>query len=114
MTDKSNNSENSINLQSFDLGEPGGGNQLIIDSRVISDTEYYVITLGNPPKINVTPGCNIKELEEKYLKNKIAPTEDANNLKLRFFKLTLQENNNFLVEEYVTLEGISEISKFFV
>ena len=39
-------------LQSFDLGEAGGGEQLIIDYRAASTTEYYVMALGNAPRIN--------------------------------------------------------------
>lgn len=39
-----------LNLQSFDLGEIGGGKQLIIDYRIISSGEYYVMTLGDAPK----------------------------------------------------------------
>lgn len=115
MTDETNDS---INLKSFDLGEMGGGKQLIIDYRTISPTEYYVVTLGNGPKIDLTPNANIKELEEKYLKNKKIETNDKeetyDNIKIRFFKLTLQKDNRYSVEEYVSLEGITEIAKLFL
>lgn len=79
-------------LQSFDLGERGGGTQIIIDYRVISPTEYYVMTLGNAPKIR----------------------EEANdNIKIRFFKLTLLESGQYSVDEFVTVESIANIARLF-
>ena len=107
---------NSIEIfHNFDLGELGGGKQLIIDYKDISPTEYYVITLGNGPKIDLTPDLNIKELEKKYLKKQeIIKDEENNNIKIRFFKLSLKENNKYLVEEYVSLKAIAKIAKLFI
>lgn len=63
MKNNKHNSNESLNLKSFILGEIVGCLQVIIDNRIISDNEYYVITVGKPPKINVAHGCNLKELE---------------------------------------------------
>lgn len=102
-------------FHSFDLGELGGGKQLIIDYRVISPTEYYVMTLGNGPKIDLTPDLDIKKLEEKYLKNQeIVKNEENNNIKIRFFKLSLKEDNKYLIEEYVSIKTITEVAKLFI
>lgn len=108
----------SLNLKGFDLGEMGGGEQLIIDSRTVSKTEHYVIALGNAPKIDIPLNSNIKELEKKYLKNKKKEKDikikERDNIKLRFFKLTLKEGKKYLIEEYVTPENISAVSKLFI
>ena len=42
--------ENNLELQSFDLGEAGGGTQIIFAHKAINNTEHYVFTLGNGPK----------------------------------------------------------------
>ena len=100
-------------FHSFDLGELGGGKQLIIDYRAISPTEYYVMTLGNGPKIDLTSDLDIKKLEEKYLKNQeIVKNEE--NIKIRFFKLSLREDNKYFVEEYVSIKTITEVAKLFI
>ena len=100
-------------FHSFDLGELGGGKQLIIDYRAISPTEYYVMTLGNDPKTDLTPDLDIKKLEENYLKNQeIVKNEE--NIKIRFFKLSLREDNKYLVEEYVSVKTITEVAKLFI
>lgn len=106
---------NSINLKGFDLGEMGGGEQVIIDSRTVSETEYYVIALGNAPKIDILQNSNIKELENRYLENKEngAKTNERDNIKLRFFKLTHKEGKKYLIEEYITPEAISAFWKTF-
>ena len=102
-------------LQSFDLGEIGGGEQLIIDFREISSTEYYVVTIGNGPKEVLTPNSDMEELKEKYLKNrKNENDEEEKNIKIRLFKLTFKQDNKYLVEEFVTLEKITEIAKLFI
>ena len=102
-------------FHSFDLGELGGGEQLIIDYRAISPTEYYVMTLGNGPKIDLTPDLDIKKLEEKYLENQeIVKNEKNNNIKIRFFKLSLKEDNKYLIEEYVSIKTITEVAKLFI
>ena len=118
MEEKKKETIESINLKSFNLGELGGGKQLIIDYRKTSESEYLVMTLGNPSPINASLDCKKKELKEKCLENKkfeiSAKNTDSNNIRLRFFKLTFKENNQFLVEEYVTPESISEVAKLFV
>ncbi|MBO7123032.1 MAG: hypothetical protein J6V90_07120 [Treponema sp.] len=108
----------SLKLKSFDIGEMGGGEQIIIDSRTISETEHYVITLGNAPKINIPPNSNIKELEKRYLESKknenVVKTKERDNIKLRFFKLTRKEGKKYLIEEYVTPESVSAVAKLFI
>ena len=48
--------EKDLELKGFDLGEQGGGMQLIIAAKTISPTEFYVATLGNSlPKIQNSP-----------------------------------------------------------
>ena len=47
-------------FQSFDVGERYGGTQLIIDYKVISPTECYVMTLGNGPKLKEDASDDIK------------------------------------------------------
>ena len=48
--------EKDLELKGFDLGEQGGGMQLIIAAKTISPTEFYVATLGNAlPKIQNSP-----------------------------------------------------------
>lgn len=102
-------------FHSFDLGELGGGKQLIIDYRAISPVEYYVMTLGNGPKTDLTPDFDIKKLEENYLKNQeIVKNEENKNIKIRFFKLSLREDNKYLVEEYVSIKTITEVAKLFI
>ena len=78
---------------SFDLGEAGGGEQVIIDYREISPTEYYVMTLGNAAKIDLSA--------------------DSGNIKLRFFKLTFVEANRYLIDEYVSPELICQVARLF-
>ena len=89
MTDKKANIIEKFH--SFDLGECGGGEQLIIDYRVISPTEYNVMTLGNGPRLK----------------------KDDNDIKIRFFRLTFVEGTRFDVAEYITPESISKIAKLF-
>ena len=59
-----------LELKCFDLGEKGGGMQLIIASKAISSTEYYVITLGNKSLINNNhvdsiPQYSLNDVEKK-------------------------------------------------
>lgn len=118
MSDEKNDSMDSLKFQSFDIGEMCGGEQLIIDYRTISPGKYYVMTLGNGSKIDLPPNANIKDLEEKYLKNRKIEANDKetayDNIKIRFFKLTLMEDGRYSVDEYVTLESISKVAKLFV
>ena len=63
--------EKDLELKSFDLGEKGGGMQLIIASKAISSTEYYVITLGNKSLINNNhvdsiPQYSLNDVEKKF------------------------------------------------
>jgi len=115
MTDEETDS---LKFKTLNLSKMCGGEQLIVDYRAISPDKYYVMTIGNGPKIDLTPNANIKELEEKYLKNKKIETNDKeetyDNIKIRFFKLTLQKDNRYSVEEYVSLEEITEIAKLFL
>ena len=77
----------------LNLEERLGGEQLIMDYRVISSTEYYVMTVGNGPML------------EKGKKN--------DDMKIRFFKLTLMEDSKYDVVEYITLESIAKVAKLF-
>ena len=116
MTDEETDS---LKFQTLNLSEMCGGEQLIVDYRAISPDKYYVMTIGNGPKIDLTPNVNIKELEEKYLKNRKIEANDKetayyDNIKIRFFKLTLMGDGRYSVDEYVTLESISKVAKLFV
>lgn len=60
-----------LELKSFDLGEKGGGMQLIIAAKAINSTEYYVITLGNKSLINNNhvdsiPQYSLNDVEKKF------------------------------------------------
>ncbi len=89
-------------LQSFDIGERLGGTQLIIDYRAISPTEFYVMTLGNGPKVAAIPNLNTK----------LSENED-NKIKIRFFKLTFVEGTTYSIDEFVTPESISKVASLF-
>ena len=82
---------------SFDLSEENGGSQMIIECKTISSTEYYVKTLGNGPK-------NIESEENT----------EKNNIKIRYFKLTLLDDKTCEFKEYVTPQSICAIAKFFI
>lgn len=77
----------------LNLEERLGGEQLIIDYRVISTTEYNVMTLGKGPVL------------KKGEKN--------DDMKIRFFKLTFIEGTQYDVSEYITLESICRVAKLF-
>ena len=112
-------------LTSFDLGEAGGGEQVIIDYREISSTEYYVMTLGNGPKIKLDGNSNIEDLKNEYEKTKgseqLQKTSDnfqeknksKGDVKLRFFKLTFSEGNRYRVEEFINPQMICNIARLF-
>lgn len=61
-----------LELKCFDLGEQGGGMQLIIAAKAISSTEYYAITLGNKSLINNNnhedsiPQESFNDVEKKF------------------------------------------------
>lgn len=133
--------EKDLELKGFDLGEQGGGMQLIIAAKTISPTEFYVATLGNAlPKIQNSPKQDlpsdeimtdeeIKELIKKFESNKsidelnlfknVEQTDEnkkwddkeKNDIKIRFFKLSFIEDE-LNAEEYITWEGIVNVAKF--
>ena len=133
--------EKDLELKGFDLGEQGGGMQLIIAAKTISPTEFYVATLGNSlPKIQNSPKQDlpsdeimtdeeIKELIKKFESNKsidelnlfknVEQTDEnkkwdykeKNDIKIRFFKLSFIEDE-LNAEEYITWEGIVNVAKF--
>ena len=112
-------------LTSFDLGEAGGGEQVIIDYREISPTEYYVMTLGNGPKIKLDGNSNIQDLKNEYEKTKaneqLQKTFDSfqeknkskGDVKLRFFKLTFSEGNRYFIEEFIDPKMVCYIAGLF-
>lgn len=133
--------EKDLELKGFDLGEQGGGMQLIIAAKTISPTEFYVATLGNAlPKIQNSPKQDlpsdeimtdeeIKELIKKFESNKsidelnlfknVEQTDEnkkwddkeKNDIKIRFFKLSFIEDE-LNAEEYITWQGIVNVAKF--
>lgn len=133
--------EKDLELKGFDLGEQGGGMQLIIAAKTISPTEFYVATLGNSlPKIQNSPKQDlpsdeimtdeeIKELIKNFESNKsidelnlfknVEQTDEnkkwddkeKNDIKIRFFKLSFIEDE-LNAEEYITWEGIVNVAKF--
>ena len=133
--------EKDLELKGFDLGEQGGGMQLIIAAKTISPTEFYVATVGNSlPKIQNSPKQDlpsdeimtdeeIKELIKKFESNEsidelnlfknVEQTDDKkkwddkekNDIKIRFFKLSFIEDE-LNAEEYITWEGIVNVAKF--
>lgn len=133
--------EKDLELKGFDLGEQGGGMQLIIAAKTISPTEFYVATVGNSlPKIQNSPKQDlpsdeimtdeeIKELIKKFESNKsidelnlfknVEQTDEnkkwddkeKNDIKIRFFKLSFIEDE-LNAEEYITWQGIVNVAKF--
>lgn len=133
--------EKDLELKGFDLGEQGGGMQLIIAAKTISPTEFYVATVGNSlPKIQnshkqdlpsdeIMTDEEIKELIKKFESNKsidelnlfknVEQTaenkkwddKEKNDIKIRFFKLSFIEDE-LNAEEYITWEGIVNVAKF--
>ena len=133
--------EKDLELKGFDLGEQGGGMQLIIAAKTISPTEFYVATVGNSlPKIQNSPKQDlpsdeimtdeeIKELIKNFESNKsidelnlfknVEQTDEnkkwddkeKNDIKIRFFKLSFIEDE-LNAEEYITWEGIINVAKF--
>lgn len=133
--------EKDLELKGFDLGEQGGGMQLIIAAKTISPTEFYVATLGNAlPKIQNSPKQDlpsdeimtdeeIEELIKKFESNKsidelnlfknVEQTDEnkkwddkeKNDIKIRFFKLSFIEDE-LNAEEYITWQGIVNVAKF--
>lgn len=120
---------NGLNLLAFDLGEAGGGKQLIIDHKPISDKEYYVSTLSNVPKTaqeqqspvaneNSNSAANVGKQLLDSIRNHIpglnksqqnAALNTKPNTKIRYFKLSQVEGKKYLIEEFVTPQSISEV-----
>jgi hypothetical protein len=127
--------EKDLELKGFDLGEQGGGMQLIIAAKTISPTEFYVATLGNSlPKIQNSPKQDLpsdeimtdeeieellKECESKktiddfnlFKNNEKNDSTEKKDIKIRFFKLSFIEDE-LNAEEYITWEGIVNVAKF--
>lgn len=116
-----------LELQSFDLGEDGGGRQLIFASKPISPTEHYVLTLGNGPKNEEQApeqpteeqtgkglGRQLFDSISKLTKKNQQPEqqEETSNIKLRCFKLSKPEGKKFFVEEYLDPKLISDVARF--
>lgn len=125
-----NQQENNLNLMSFDLGEAGGGQQMIFAHKSLSETEHYVFALGNPPKDEQTTKeqpAPAKETASKQLLNNFrnrfgnlkggnqaeASGATQSNLKLRCFKLKHVEGKKYLVEEYTTPQRVADVARFF-
>lgn len=129
----------SSDIMSFDLGEAGGGEQMIFAQKKIDEKSYYVFTLGNAPRhmqnqeaekannqvadklkgiLGKLPGLNKKT-------NQAEQNGQQPNIKLRCFKLTHMsayeaqgekpqaKNNEFMIEEYVTPKGVADVARFF-
>ena len=133
--------EKDLELKGFDLGEQGGGMQLIIAAKTISPTEFYVATVGNSllkiqnspkqdlPSDEIMTDEEIEELIKKFESNKsidelnlfknVEQTDEnkkwddkeKNDIKIRFFKLSFIEDE-LNAEEYITWEGIVNVAKF--
>ncbi|MBQ5632820.1 MAG: hypothetical protein IIU99_06935 [Treponema sp.] len=127
--------EKDLELKGFDLGEQGGGMQLIIAAKTISPTEFYVATLGNSlPKIQNSPKQDLpsdeimtdeeieellKECESKktiddfnlFKNNEKNDSTEKKDIKIRFFKLSFIEDE-LNAEEYITWQGIVNVAKF--
>lgn len=128
--------QSELDLQSFDLGEAGGGIQMIIADKAINENEHYVFTLGDGPKAEQNAAAakeptktdsSIKGLLNNF-RNQFgahkaanpnpaaAETDNPDNLKLRCFKLTRVEglkDNQFRVQEYVTPKGVADVARLF-
>lgn len=127
--------EKDLELKGFDLGEQGGGMQLIIAAKTISPTEFYVATVGNSlPKIQNSPKQDLpsdeimtdeeieellKECESKktiddfnlFKNNEKNDSTEKKDIKIRFFKLSFIEDE-LNAEEYITWQGIVNVAKF--
>ncbi len=120
-----NNQIQSLEDLSFDLGEIGGGRQLIIHDLAANDQVHYVFTIGNKSKLDELqqPKANDKknigrQLFDSILKlangNKNAQPkteEEFENIRIRCFRLTLQEQGGYQVEEIVDPEKVSDVAR---
>ena len=124
--------ENNLDLKSFDLGEAGGGTQLIIADKAVGTNEHVVFTLGNGPKRDdaveqdaAKEANKVKQFLSTFhmqlggQKNQMgqqAEDDNPQNMKLRCFKLSRvegMEGQKYSVKEYVTLKGIADAARLF-
>ncbi len=120
-----NDKQIDLQLKSFDLGEADGGRQIVLAHKCVSEKEHYLLTMGNGPKIAPTENENA---DSKLSKNQIElnmgnrpfnnekqenDMENLDNFKLRCFKLSKVEGKKYLLQEYVTPEGIYDVAKMF-
>ena len=122
--------EKDLELKGFDLGEQGGGMQLIIAAKTISPTEFYVATVGNAlPKIQNSPKQDLpsdeimtdEEIKMATLAGTVAMISFWYKKELSFiysffstlvrYKLSFIEDE-LNAEEYITWEGIINVAKF--
>lgn len=90
--------ENKQKYKCIDLGEAGGGKQIVDDVVYINENERYVRTFGYGPKIDMETGEPLQQ-QEKHVK-------------LRFFHL-LKDKDNLTVSECVIPEDIERIASLF-
>lgn len=102
-----------FDLMSFDLDPSEGGRQMIIAHRPINATEHYVMALGSGPKDTAAPQASEGAGQENGKVGGADGKTQDDDVKLRFFKLTWVKGKKYLIEEYVTPEGINEVAKFF-
>ena len=115
-----------LNLKAFDLGQAGGGMQLIIADKQVNENEHYVFTVGKGmPQLeaqNEMPNQEANGLKKAFMsfrdnilkkKPNESQNEEKNNIKLRCFKLTWDKDKQMRAEEYMTWEGIAEVAKMF-
>lgn len=101
-----------FDLMAFDLDPLEGGRQMIIAHRSINATEHYVMALGNGRKQAASQASEGAGQGNGKVGGADGKTQN-DDVKLRFFKLTWVEGKKYLIEEYVTPEGINEVAKFF-
>lgn len=120
-----------FDLKSFDLGELGGGKQIIFAHKFINEKEHYVVTLGQGPKnqsnaVSAEPTDEQSQAKNKNMlsnfRNKFGVHKNTNeqvtsdnttasNIKLRCFKLLETENKKYTVQEFTTPQGIDYVAK---
>lgn len=121
--EQNNGQPQDLNLKTFDLGVAGGGMQLIIADKPVSENEHYVFTLGNVPpherqKEVVSQEKNglkkaLMGFRDNILKKKPIETEAEDNVKLRCFRLSWDKDKQLTAEEYLTWEGIAKVAEMF-
>lgn len=128
-------SNENVNLESmsFDLGEDDGGRQMILAHKRVNENEHYLFTLGNGPKkaeeqskvenenaggkkmFNKQMLLNIRDhfVHKKNANEVKQEADDLENFKFRCFKLSKVEGKKYLLEEYVTPEGVCNVARLF-